>query len=64
MSLEGLNKLSAKKQKNKAPLPASSAGLLRFFEDDTPGVRLNPEVIVGIGVTLIAGSLLLLAFLK
>jgi preprotein translocase subunit Sec61beta len=56
--------MSAKKQKNKAPLPASSAGLLRFFEDDTPGFRMNPEVIVGVGVTLIVGSLLVLAFLK
>lgn len=64
MDPEGLDKLSSKKQKNKAPLPASSAGLLRFFEDDTPGVRMNPEVIVGIGVALIVGSLLLLAFLK
>ena len=56
--------MSSKKQKNKAPLPASSAGLLRFFEDDTPGFRMNPEVIVGFGVALIVGSLLVLAFLK
>jgi preprotein translocase subunit Sec61beta len=56
--------MSTKKQKNKAPLPASSAGLLRFFEDDTPGFKMNPEVIVGVGVALIAGSLLLLAFFK
>jgi preprotein translocase subunit Sec61beta len=56
--------MSAKKQKNKAPLPASSAGLLRFFEDDTPGFKMNPEVIVGVGASLIIGSLLVLAFLK
>jgi preprotein translocase subunit Sec61beta len=56
--------MSSKKQKDKAPLPASSAGLLRFFEDDTPGVKMNPEVIVGIGVSLIVASILLLAFLK
>jgi len=56
--------VSTKKQKNKAPLPASSAGLLRFFEDDTPGFKMSPEVIVGMGVTLIVGSLLVLAFLK
>ncbi len=56
--------MSSKKQKDKAPLPASSAGLLRFFEDDTPGFKMNPEIIVGIGVSLIVGSLLLLVFLK
>jgi preprotein translocase subunit Sec61beta len=56
--------MSSKKQKDKAPLPASSAGLLRFFEDDTPGFRMSPELIVGVGVTLIVTSLLFLAFLK
>ena len=56
--------MSAKKQKNKAPLPASSAGLLRFFDEDTPGVKMNPEIIVGVAVTLIVSSLILLAFFK
>ena len=56
--------MSSKRQKDKAPLPASSAGLLRFFEDDTPGFKMNPEVIVGVGVALVIASLLLLAFFK
>jgi preprotein translocase subunit Sec61beta len=51
--------MSQKKKKN-APLPASSAGLLRFFEDDTPGIRVRPEVTVGLGVSLIVISILLL----
>jgi preprotein translocase subunit Sec61beta len=55
---------SKKEKKNKAPLPASSAGLLRFFDEDTPGFKVGPEAILGIGMTLIVASLLLLAFLK
>jgi preprotein translocase subunit Sec61beta len=51
--------MSQKKKKN-APLPASSAGLLRFFEDDTPGIRVRPELTVGLGISLIAISILLL----
>ena len=51
--------MSQKKRKN-APLPASSAGLLRFFEDDTPGIRVRPEITVGLGVSLIAISIILL----
>ncbi len=55
---------SKREKKNKAPLPASSAGLLRFFDEDTPGFKVGPEAIIGVGAVLIVGSLLLLAFLK
>ena len=33
----------ADKKKN-APLPASSAGLLRFFEDETKGFKIDPKI--------------------
>jgi preprotein translocase subunit Sec61beta len=46
-----------------APLPASSAGLLRFFEDDTKGYRLDPKIVVSIPVGLIVLSWLLDIFL-
>ena len=36
-----------------APMPAAGAGLLRFFEEDTPGIRVRPEVIVIFSVALI-----------
>ena len=29
-------------KKKGAPLPASSGGLMRFFEDDTKGFRVDP----------------------
>jgi len=39
-----------------APLPASSAGLLRFFEDETKGVKLDPKIIISMPISIIAVS--------
>jgi len=38
-------------------MPAGSAGLLRFFEEETEGIKLRPEVVLFISVGLIAVSL-------
>jgi len=38
-------------------MPAATAGLLRFFEEDTPGIKLRPELVVGVAVTFIIVSL-------
>jgi preprotein translocase subunit Sec61beta len=51
--------MSSKKDKNKAPMPASSAGLLRFFEDETSGIKIRPEIVVGLSVALVIVSVLL-----
>ncbi|MGI0011599.1 MAG: preprotein translocase subunit Sec61beta [Nitrosopumilaceae archaeon] len=48
--------------KKSAPLPASSAGLLRFFEDETKGYRVRPEIVVSIPSGLIAISWILKLF--
>jgi preprotein translocase subunit Sec61beta len=42
-----------------APLPASSAGLLRFFEDETRGFKVRPEIVLGITGALIGVSFLI-----
>ena len=42
--------------KKGAPLPASSAGLLRFFEDETKGFKIDPKIVVTIPISLIAVS--------
>ena len=42
--------------KKNAPLPASSAGLLRFFEDETKGVKVDPKIIISIPISLIVVS--------
>ena len=41
------------KKKKSAPLPASSAGLLRFFEDETKGIKIDPRIIISIPLSLI-----------
>ena len=46
-------------KKKNAPLPASSAGLLRFFEDETRGVKVKPEVILGVTGALIGISMII-----
>ena len=46
-------------KKKNAPLPASSAGLLRFFEDETKGVKIKPEIVLGITGAIIGISILI-----
>jgi len=46
-----------KRRAHEAPMPAATAGLLRFFEEETPGIKLRPEVIVMITASLIILSL-------
>jgi len=38
-------------------MPAASAGLLRFFEEETAGVKLRPELVIIFAIGLIAISL-------
>ena len=45
----------ADKKKN-APLPASSAGLLRFFEDETKGFKVDPKIVISMPITIIVVS--------
>ena len=46
-------------KKKNAPLPASSAGLLRFFEDDTKGVKIRPEIVLGITGAVIGAAIMI-----
>jgi preprotein translocase subunit Sec61beta len=47
-----------KKKKDSAPMPAASAGLLRFFEEETEGIKIRPELLVALAVSLIVVSVL------
>jgi len=42
-----------KKGERKAPMPAQSAGLLRFFEEETRGIKVKPELAIILAVALI-----------
>jgi len=50
-----------KKREKRAPMPAQSAGLLRFFEEETQGIKVKPEVLVVLTVALIITAVLLIA---
>jgi len=51
-----------KKDKKKAPMPAASAGLLRFFEEETEGIKVRPEILVVLSIALIVIAALAHAF--
>jgi preprotein translocase subunit Sec61beta len=50
--------MSKKKKENKGPMPAASAGLLRFFEEETEGIKIRPEFLMVASVALIVVSVL------
>ena len=35
-----------KKKKGEGPMPSGGAGLIRFFEDETPGFKVGPTLVV------------------
>jgi preprotein translocase subunit Sec61beta len=53
-----------KRRKREAPMPAASAGLLRFFEEETPGVKVRPEVVIMMSIGLVAISLFMFLTFK
>jgi preprotein translocase subunit Sec61beta len=54
--------VSRKKKKDSGPMPAASAGLLRFFEEETEGVKVRPELLIVFAVSLIVISVLAKVF--
>ncbi len=52
-----------KKKRDSGPMPAGSAGLLRFFEEETEGVKVRPELLIVMAVTLIVVSVVAKIFL-
>ena len=43
-----------RKKKREAPMPMGGAGLIRFFQDETEGIKMGP-----IAVTLLAVSIIM-----
>jgi len=54
--------MSKKKKEKKSPMPAASAGLLRFFEEETERIKVRPEILVVLAVALIVVAVLARAF--
>ncbi|NHJ12267.1 MAG: preprotein translocase subunit Sec61beta [Candidatus Thorarchaeota archaeon] len=49
---------TAKKRKSKrgeGPMPSGGAGLIRFFEDETPGIKVGPTLVVVFAAMLLIG---------
>jgi preprotein translocase subunit Sec61beta len=50
--------MSKKRKDSAGPMPAGSAGLLRFFEEETEGIKIRPELLVVLAISLIVVSVL------
>jgi preprotein translocase subunit Sec61beta len=50
--------VSRKKKESQGPMPAASAGLLRFFEEETEGIKIRPELLMVLSVGLVVVSIL------
>lgn len=47
---------TAKKRKKRSgdgPMPSGGAGLIRFFEDETPGIKVGPTLVVILAAILV-----------
>ncbi len=42
-----------RKKKGEGPMPSGGAGLIRFFEDETPGIKIGPTMVVVISAIMI-----------
>lgn len=54
--------MSKKKKEKSGPMPAASAGLLRFFEEETEGIKVRPELLVVFAIALIVVCVLATVF--
>ncbi len=50
-----------KKKKDTAPMPSTGAGLMRYFDEELPGYKVGPVVVVILNaififIVLLAGS--------
>lgn len=42
-----------RRRERRAPVPATSAGLLRFFEEESLGIKIRPRTLVIIAIAFI-----------
>ncbi len=45
-----------KKKKGEGPMPSGGAGLIRFFEDETPGIKVGPTMVVVFATLLVVAT--------
>ena len=44
-----------RKKRGEGPMPSGGAGLIRFFEDETPGIKVGPTMVVILAGILMIG---------
>jgi preprotein translocase subunit Sec61beta len=52
---------TAKKRKGRrgeGPMPSGGAGLIRFFEDETPGIKIGPTVVLILASILVVATVI------
>ena len=47
-----------RKKKGDGPMPSGGAGLIRFFEDETPGIKVGPTMVVILSAIMIVATVL------
>ena len=47
-----------RKKRGEGPMPSGGAGLIRFFEDETPGIKVGPTVVVILSAVMIVATVL------
>jgi preprotein translocase subunit Sec61beta len=60
--LEYSEGMSGRSRRRREHMPPTSAGLLRFFEEEVGGIKLKPTVIAIISIAMIVVSVLLILF--
>jgi len=53
-----MSRSKKKKGERTAPMPSQSAGLLRFFEEETRGIKVKPELAIILAIALIVTCIL------
>ncbi len=47
-----------RKKRGEGPMPSGGAGLIRFFEDETPGIKVGPTMVVIFAALLIIATVI------
>ncbi len=47
-----------RKKKGEGPMPSGGAGLIRFFEDETPGIKVGPTMVIILSAIMIIATVL------
>jgi preprotein translocase subunit Sec61beta len=47
-----------RKKRGEGPMPSGGAGLIRFFEDETPGIKVGPTMVVILAAMLVIATVI------